>query len=88
MFVELPGNGDYQDANGDRCSGLPEDCVMGYGLTAGPFRRGYFASRSVSHEQLTIVSTGFRKHSDRWTLRPCAVRSKAREWLEKLPPPR
>jgi hypothetical protein len=209
VFVELPGNGDYQDAIGDQCSGLPEDCVMGYGLTEGrdwiwvclpllngdgsaiarqwwgdapahdpaatlrfwraaladvhrrfagdpkavvlagfsrgaiacnalglhdddtaalwaaflpcshydgvrpwPFpgsdreaaerrlrrlgprpqficgegdqteaTRAYLASTSVLREQLTIVSTGFRNHSDRWTLRPCAARSKAREWL-------
>jgi hypothetical protein len=212
VFVELPGNGGYEDANGDRCSGLPEDCVMGYGLTEGrdwiwvclPFLNGdgsaiarrwwgdapahdpaatlrfwraaladvhrrfagapeavvlagfsrgsiacnalglhdddtaalwaaflacshydgvrpwgisgtdreaaerrlrrlgdrpqficgegeqteatraYLASTSVSQEQLTIVSTGFRNHSDQWTLRPCEVRSKARDWLTSL----
>lgn len=209
VFAELPGNGGYQDANGDHCSGLPEDCVMGYGLTEGrdwiwvclPFLSGdgstiarqwwgdapmhdpaatlrfwraaladvhrrfagdpeavvlagfsrgaiacnalglhdddtaslwaaflpcshydgvrpwpfpgsdreaarsrlrrlgprpqficgegeqteatrtYLASTSVSQEQFMIVSTGFRNHSDRWTLRPCAARSQARKWL-------
>jgi hypothetical protein len=212
VFAELPGNGGFQDANGDHCSGLPEDCVMGYGLTEGrdwiwvclpflsgdgstiarqwwgdapmhdpaatlrfwratladvhrrfagdpeavvlagfsrgaiacnalglhdddtaslwaaflpcshydgvrpwPFpgsdreaarsrlrrlgprpqficgeaeqteaTRGYLASTSVSQEQMTIVATGFRNHSDRWTLRPCEARSKAREWLKKV----
>jgi hypothetical protein len=209
VFVELPGNGEYQDANGDRCSGLAEDCVMGYGITEGqdwiwvclPFLNGdgsaiarqwwgdapthdpaatlrfwraamadvhrrfagdreavvlagfsrgaiacnalglhdndtaslwaaflpcshydgvgswnipgtdrtaaahrlerlgtrpqficgeaeqteatrvYLDSTSISRERLTIVSTGFRNHSDRWTLRPCKARSQAREWL-------
>ncbi|MEY4186504.1 MAG: hypothetical protein RIT02_1538 [Planctomycetota bacterium] len=35
VFVELPGNGGYRDARGDECSGLPEDCNLGYGLTEG-----------------------------------------------------
>ncbi|MEY3176384.1 MAG: hypothetical protein RLZZ436_4298 [Planctomycetota bacterium] len=35
VFVELPGNGGYRDARGDECSGLPEDCCLGYGLTGG-----------------------------------------------------
>lgn len=35
IFIELPGNGGYRDARGDECSGKPEDCNLGYGLTAG-----------------------------------------------------
>lgn len=35
VFVELPGNGGYRDARGDECSGRPQDCNLGYGLTAG-----------------------------------------------------
>ena len=35
IFVELPGNGGYRDARGDECSGRPEDCRLGFGLTAG-----------------------------------------------------
>lgn len=35
VFVELPGNGGYRDARGDECSGRPEDCNLGYGLTEG-----------------------------------------------------
>lgn len=35
VFAELPGNGGYRDARGDTCSGRPEDCSLGYGLTAG-----------------------------------------------------
>lgn len=212
LFVELPGNGGYRDANGDHCSGLPEDCVMGYGLTEGrgwiwvclpflnddgsaiarqwwgdapehdpaatlrfwraalsdverrfsaapetvvlagfsrgsiacnalglhdddtaalwaaflpcshydgvrswPFpgsdraaaerrlrrlgsrpqfiigegrqteaTRDYLTSTGVALDQLTLLSTGFRNHSDRWALRPCAARSQARAWLESL----
>jgi hypothetical protein len=35
VFVELPGNGGYRDPRGDECTGQPEDCCLGYGLTAG-----------------------------------------------------
>ncbi|MFM7058213.1 MAG: hypothetical protein ACKO2P_14945 [Planctomycetota bacterium] len=35
VFVELPGNGGYRDPRGDECSGRPEDCCLGYGLTEG-----------------------------------------------------
>ena len=212
LFVELPGNGGYRDANGDRCSGLPEDCAMGHGLTEGrdwiwvclPFLNGdgsaiarqwwgdapehdpaatlrfwraalgdvqrrflaspetvvlagfsrgsiacnalglhdddtaamwtaflpcshydgvrswpfpgsdraaaerrlrrlgsrpqlimgegrqteatrdYLASTGIAMDQCTLLSTGFRNHSDRWALRPSAARSQARAWLQSL----
>jgi len=35
VFAELPGNGGYRDPRGDQCTGRPEDCSLGYGLTAG-----------------------------------------------------
>ncbi len=35
IIVELPGNGGYRDALGDECSGRPEGCSLGYGITAG-----------------------------------------------------
>jgi hypothetical protein len=35
VFAELPGNGGYRDARGDQCTGRPEDCCLGYGLTTG-----------------------------------------------------
>ncbi len=35
VFAELPGNGGYRDPRGDQCTGRPEDCCLGYGLTAG-----------------------------------------------------
>ncbi len=212
VFVELPGNGGYRDANGDECTGLPQDCNMGYGLTEGRdwlwvclpflnadgskvaiqwwgdapehdpsatlnfwqavlkdveqrfagdsgvvvlagFSRGsiacnalglhdnetsrlwtaflpcshydgvrawpfpgsdrmnalrrlerlgsrpqwicaegtqtketesYLASTRVSRDHLTVMTTGFRNHSDQWTLRPCEARMKARDWLSSL----
>lgn len=212
LFVELPGNGGYRDANGDQCSGLPEDCVMGYGLTEGrdwiwaclpflnsdgsaiarqwwgdapeydpaatlhfwraalndlqhrfsaapqtvvlagfsrgsiacnalglhdddtaalwaaflpcshydgvrswPFpgsdrtaaerrlrrlgsrpqliigegtqteaTRSYLATTDVALDRLTMLTTGFRNHSDQWTLRPCAARLQARAWLKAI----
>lgn len=35
IFVELPGNGGYRDKLGDECTGRPEGCCLGYGLTEG-----------------------------------------------------
>jgi len=35
VIVELPGNGGYKDPLGDECSGRPEDCHFGYGITGG-----------------------------------------------------
>jgi hypothetical protein len=38
MLVEFTGNGGFTNAYGDVCTGLPEDAVLGYGLSGG---RGY-----------------------------------------------
>lgn len=35
VIVEYPGNGGYQNKYGDRCSGRPEDCKLGYGVSGG-----------------------------------------------------
>jgi hypothetical protein len=35
VIVELPGNGGYRDALGDECSGRPEGCSLGYGVSGG-----------------------------------------------------
>lgn len=35
VIVEFPGNGGFLNALGDRCTGRPEDCNLGYGLTEG-----------------------------------------------------
>jgi hypothetical protein len=35
VIVEWPGNGGYKNALGDECSGLPEGCKLGYGVTGG-----------------------------------------------------
>ena len=35
VIVEYAGNGGYQDPLGDECSGRPEDCNLGYGMSAG-----------------------------------------------------
>lgn len=35
VVVELPGNGHYHDHDGDVCTGRPENCTLGYGLTGG-----------------------------------------------------
>ena len=35
VLVELPGNGNFRNRHGDVCTGLPEDCSLGYGLTGG-----------------------------------------------------
>src|SRR5688572_87359 len=35
VIVEYPGNGGYKNALGDVCTGRPEDCKIGYGLSGG-----------------------------------------------------
>jgi hypothetical protein len=35
VIVEYAGNGGYRDPLGDECSGRPEGCNLGYGMTAG-----------------------------------------------------
>lgn len=35
VIVEYAGNGGYRDALGDECSGRPEHCNLGYGMSAG-----------------------------------------------------
>jgi hypothetical protein len=35
VLVEYPGNGPYQNAMGDYCSGKVEDCHLGYGISGG-----------------------------------------------------
>ena len=35
VIVEYPGNGGYANGLGDRCTGLPENCNLGYGLSGG-----------------------------------------------------
>lgn len=34
VIVELPGNGGYKNALGDECSGRPEGCKLGFGVSA------------------------------------------------------
>ena len=38
----------------------------------------------IDTTKLTFASTGFRNHSDRWTLRPSATREQLRIWLREL----
>jgi hypothetical protein len=35
ILVEFAGNGNYSNRFGDKSTGKPEDCVMGYGLSGG-----------------------------------------------------
>lgn len=35
VIVEYPGNGGFKNALGDVCTGKPEDCKLGYGLSGG-----------------------------------------------------
>lgn len=35
VIIELPGNGGYRSPYGDTCTGRPEDCSLGYGVTGG-----------------------------------------------------
>lgn len=38
VIVEFAGNGGYRNEYGDECSGRPEDCCLGYGMSEG---KGY-----------------------------------------------
>jgi len=40
----------------------------------------------IDTKNLAFVSTGFRNHSDRWTLRPSAAREQLRGWLRDIVP--
>lgn len=35
VIIDLPGNGNFRNAHGDTSSGLPEQCMLGYGLSRG-----------------------------------------------------
>ncbi len=35
VIVELPGNGGFESQQGDTCTGVPEGCSLGYGISAG-----------------------------------------------------
>jgi hypothetical protein len=35
VIVEWPGNGGFRNSFGDECTGMPEGCKLGYGVTAG-----------------------------------------------------
>jgi hypothetical protein len=57
VIVEYPGNGGYQNALGDMCTGKVEDCKLGYGLSAG---QGFIwvCLPFVNHEE--------KKHALNW----------------------
>jgi hypothetical protein len=57
IIFEYPGNGGYQNALGDKCTGLVEDCRLGYGLSGG---RGFI------WVCLPFVNTQERKHQLNW----------------------
>ncbi|MEM7010392.1 MAG: hypothetical protein AAF585_02810, partial [Verrucomicrobiota bacterium] len=35
VLIELPGNGGYRNRLGDECTGRPEGCKLGYGISGG-----------------------------------------------------
>lgn len=35
VLIELPGNGGYRNKLGDECTGRPEGCKLGYGISGG-----------------------------------------------------
>ena len=46
--------------------------------------RAYLAEAQPGATNLTFQSTGFRNHSDAWTLRPSPAREAARTWLARV----
>jgi hypothetical protein len=57
VIVEYPGNGGYKNALGDICTGKPEDCKLGYGLSGG---KGFI------WVCLPFVNPVERKHALNW----------------------
>lgn len=51
---------------------------------AGLKRTELLISSAVKDGNVTMVSTGFQNHSDKWILRPSTAREQAREWLSKV----
>ena len=90
ILVELTGNGGYRNQFGDECSGRPEDACLGYGISAGcgegkqSMETERYLKPLIDTGNLTFASTGFRNHSDRWTLRPSATRDQLRTWLRDV----
>jgi acetyl esterase/lipase len=57
VIVEYPGNGGYKNSLGDVCTGKPEDCKLGYGLSAG---------RGMIWVCLPFVNREEKKHQLQW----------------------
>jgi len=57
VLVEYPGNGGYQNALGDRSTGLVEDCVLGYGISGG---------RGMIWLCLPFIDSATRTHQTKW----------------------
>jgi hypothetical protein len=57
VIVEYPGNGGYKNSLGDVCTGKPEDCKLGYGLSGG---------RGMIWVCLPFVNRDEKKHQLNW----------------------
>ena len=57
VLVEYPGNGGYQNALGDRCTGRVEDCKLGFGISGG---------RGMIWVCLPFVDPKTRQHALKW----------------------
>lgn len=44
----------------------------------------YLKRNAINTQNLLAIETGFVNHSDAWALRPCPVRTQARQWLSAL----
>lgn len=51
---------------------------------AGLKRTESLISTTVNADSITLVSTGFQNHSDKWILRPSQARDQARTWLSSI----
>lgn len=57
VIFEYPGNGGFSNERGDRSDGRVENCLLGYGLTAG---------KGVIWVSMPFVDSEKKQHSIRW----------------------
>ncbi|MEP6670640.1 MAG: hypothetical protein ABJF10_15895 [Chthoniobacter sp.] len=66
-----------------RLKGRPQ-FICGEASNANETERYLRETGSWDKGAFTIVGTGFRNHNDAWVLRPCAPRTRLREWLREV----
>jgi hypothetical protein len=75
VIVEYPGNGGYKNALGDRCTGRPDDCHLGYGISGG---------KGMIWVCLPFVDPVARKHALTWWGDPDATAAYCKQTVARV----